>query len=316
MFKIFNDINPESNILLAGCGGGYDCFTALPLYFSLKQKYMNVSIANLSFTDQKYLDNFPQISEGCFNISYTQNVDSQIYFPEYELARELNTNVYAFIDNGMKKYEKSYIELIKKLGVDIIILCDGGCDSIMTGKEEKLATPVEDVMSMLIVNKLLDMKLISNAYLLLLGSTVDTFGEINRKDFIENIELLTKSNMLLEQVLLTTDKSDKNAEYVIKYKRVFERSQPYNSIVNASICARLDKLNGNILPPLLIKDGIPRCDTQYFEIDDYLTTYYLFNLSDIINRICYTDMIKDCDDSDEIDNIIMDFNNKLWPNIL
>jgi hypothetical protein len=319
MFKIFDNIDLlNTNILLAGCGGGYDCFTALPLYFKLKERSKNVFIANLSFTKVKYLNLFPRITNSCYNITYNPKILKNIppYFPEYELSRELDINIYAFIDNGMKSYELAYIELVKKLDINIVILCDGGCDSIMTGIEYNLGTIAEDAMSILTVNKLLDMKLISDAYLLLLGSTVDTFCEIKREDFLMNIELLAKSKVLAEKILLTIDESDKNAEYVIKYKQICANCNPFNSIVNASICARLDGLYGNEMPPMLTKkNGISRCSKQHFYIDDYLTTYYLLTLSGIVNRMQYKHLIEQSDNAEKIDKKIMKFNSELWPKI-
>lgn len=319
MFTLFDNIHPDTKILLGGCGGGHDCFVGLPLYFALKQKYKDVYIANLSFTQEKYLELFPKISESCYDISYDTNILSNdlkpAYFPEYELSREISEHVYAFVDEGMKKYEMSYTELVKNLNIDIIILCDGGCDSIMTGKEEHLGTPVEDVMSMLIINNMLDKKLISNAYLLLLGATVDTFVGIHRKDFLENIDNCEQSKILMEKILLTLNPEDINSQYTMKYKQIVEACTPYNSIVNSSICARLDGLNGNIFPPLLKNNNVQRCDGsgKTFELDDYLVTYYLLDLQKCVNRLHYKNLIELCDDSDDIDKIIMDINAQLWP---
>lgn len=67
---------------------------------------------------------------------------------------------------------------------NLIILCDGGCDSIMTGLEEHLGTPVEDAMTMLCVKNLN-----IQTYLLLLGASVDTFTMsthkgIKKADFV------------------------------------------------------------------------------------------------------------------------------------
>lgn len=330
MFKIFTNLQPNTNFLLAGCGGGHDCFVGLPLYFKLKQYYSNVFIANLSFTDPKHLNKFPKITDTCFDIYFDKELEHELehennqfmstcsYFPEYELSRELSEHIYAFIDEGMNEYEIAYIELIKKLKIDVIILCDGGCDSIMVGNEERLGTNVEDTMSVITVKKLLDAKIISAAYLLLLGATVDTFHgiyAIHRIDFITNIEELIKSNALIEQMLLTINTSDPNSAAVIKYRQIVEACTPFNSIVNSSICARLDGLYGNVLPPLLIKNGTKRCDKQYFELDDYLVTYYLIDLPKIVDRMCYKHLIEGLDSSDDIDDAIMTYNSKLWPTI-
>lgn len=37
-------------ILLAGCGGGYDIFSGIPLFFALKKMGKDVSLASLAFT--------------------------------------------------------------------------------------------------------------------------------------------------------------------------------------------------------------------------------------------------------------------------
>lgn len=304
MLRYF-DTFPNSSILLAGCGGGYDCFTAIPLYLSLKHR---VYLANLSFTNRDYLNLFPRINNtSCYDITYTGTLPEDVYFPEYWMAKYLNIHVYAFVDEGMGEYLKGYTALVDYLGIDIIILADGGCDSILTGTEQHLATPVEDVMSMLTVVRLTQFhdKPI-RAYLLLLGATVDTFGEINRDDFLTNLAQLDQSNILLEQVKLTLSPA------VMTYKHVFEQCHPWRSIVNASICARLDGCSGQVLPPLLVHNEIPRCSNEHFILDDYLITYYLFTLPEVVERIKYIPLIQ-CDDSDDIDAVIMDFNASLWP---
>lgn len=39
-----------SNILICGCGGGYDVFSGLQLFFDLKAMGKEVFLANLAFT--------------------------------------------------------------------------------------------------------------------------------------------------------------------------------------------------------------------------------------------------------------------------
>lgn len=47
----FDKIQQGQRFLLAGCGGGYDVMTAIPLYFYLRTLGKEVIFANLSFTD-------------------------------------------------------------------------------------------------------------------------------------------------------------------------------------------------------------------------------------------------------------------------
>jgi len=34
---LFQELEDSQNILLAGCGGGFDIYTGIPLYFALKK---------------------------------------------------------------------------------------------------------------------------------------------------------------------------------------------------------------------------------------------------------------------------------------
>jgi DUF917 family protein len=44
-----NEILKYGNILLYGCGGGYDIYTSVPLYLELKKQHKNVEILFLMF---------------------------------------------------------------------------------------------------------------------------------------------------------------------------------------------------------------------------------------------------------------------------
>jgi len=199
------------------------------------------------------------------------------------------------LDDGLVKYCESLKELVKQLNIEIIILCDGGCDSIMTGIEKELGTPVEDIMSMIAT---FNSKV--KSYLITLGSTVDTFGEIDRNDFLKNIEELEKKGLLLDKLNLTMEMDN-----VQKYVDVTEKCSLWRSMVNTSIVAKLKKMNNDDIRNILIDRNI---DTNSFIFDDYITTCYLFNLNDILFRIRYVHLIFNLDDSDGIDDVIMNYN--------
>lgn len=304
MFNIFRNLDPNTSILLCGCGGGYDIFCGLPLYFNLNERFKNIYLTNFSFTEKEYLEKYEKIGNSCYIVDGTVTFDiDNMFFPEHHLAKELNIIVYAFVDNGMNAYHESIQSLTKTLNTQLIILCDGGCDSIMTGLEPNLATPVEDLMTMMVVNKLG-----IQSYLLLLGASVDTYVEIHRSDFIWHLQQLWCKD-LLKQYQLTLN------NHVQRYINTFEKCFPRYSIVNSSIIAHLQNQQNQTIPRLLYDDeGIPRCDNnEDFILDHHVTTYYLFDLKPILNRISYIDLIKDLDDSDDIDDIITSINNYIWP---
>ena len=183
MFPQFQNLSFEDGILLAGCGGGYDCFVSLPLYFNLRAKYKNVYISNLSFTASKHLEKFKKIGKCCYEINHskyraiTYEKHERNYFPEYELSRELAESIYAFHVESLNHYKSSLEDLVSLLNIKTIIVCDGGCDSIIKGTEKILGTPVEDMMTIAAVNELSKNNIIKS-YLLILGATVDTFVEL------------------------------------------------------------------------------------------------------------------------------------------
>ena len=57
------------NVLITGCGGGYDIFTGLPIYFALKSSISlksHIILGNLSFSAVDQLELFPQLGPVCY----------------------------------------------------------------------------------------------------------------------------------------------------------------------------------------------------------------------------------------------------------
>ena len=46
------------------------------------------------------------------------------------------------------------LKLITQKDIDVVIIADGGCDSLMSSIEKELATPVEDMMTIYVVNEI------------------------------------------------------------------------------------------------------------------------------------------------------------------
>ena len=49
------------NVLIAGMGGGFDVFCGLPLYFELRERGVNVHLANLTFSQMQWAKNVVRI---------------------------------------------------------------------------------------------------------------------------------------------------------------------------------------------------------------------------------------------------------------
>ncbi|UBU15034.1 DUF1152 domain-containing protein [Nonomuraea gerenzanensis] len=75
------------------------------------------------------------------------------YFPEGCLSRWLAAQgqpatVYAFPKVGVRPLRAAYAELAEHLGLDAVVLVDGGTDILMRGDEAGLGTPADDMTSL------------------------------------------------------------------------------------------------------------------------------------------------------------------------
>jgi hypothetical protein len=64
----FDRVAKGKNILISGCGGGYDFFSGLPLFFALKKAGANVFMGNLAFTSSEDIV-ADKISDFCYEVT-------------------------------------------------------------------------------------------------------------------------------------------------------------------------------------------------------------------------------------------------------
>jgi hypothetical protein len=115
------------------------------------------------------------------------------YFPERALARWLAAHglpatVYAFPKVGVQPLRAAYRHLVDQLGVDALVLVDGGTDILLRGDETGLGTPVEDITSVGAAAGLdLPVKLVT-----CLGFGIDAYHGVNHAQVLENIAALDR----------------------------------------------------------------------------------------------------------------------------
>jgi hypothetical protein len=129
-------VAPARNILIAGIGGGYDVFSGLPLYFGLQADGKQVHLANLSFSALPH-DPAARLAPTLLRVTADTDLVTT-YFPEQYLAqwfraRGQDVPVYCFERTGVRPLLEAYRALVAHLGVDTVILVDGGTDSLMRG---------------------------------------------------------------------------------------------------------------------------------------------------------------------------------------
>ena len=140
-------------ILIAGCGGGYDVFGAIPLMEELEHEGKSVHLASLSFSI------LAGRAESPTHIDASAATESA-YCPEAWLSSWFRTHrnrevpVWCFENAGAVQLRKAYADLVARLRPDTIILIDGGIDALLRGDETALGTPAEDYASLAAVHAL------------------------------------------------------------------------------------------------------------------------------------------------------------------
>ncbi|MEU1429667.1 DUF1152 domain-containing protein [Nocardia sp. NPDC005746] len=176
-------------VLIAGAGGGFDVLSGLPIALSLIEQGRTVFLANLTFTAAKRTSAV-EVGPGVFD-ARPDSDGPRSYFPEKHLAawlaeRGYGDRVYLIKKGGTKAVRAAYRWLADELGVDGIVLVDGGTDLLMTGDEAGLGTPVEDITSLLAVQAL-DVPVKAVACV---GFGVDAHHGLCHAHFLENVAAL------------------------------------------------------------------------------------------------------------------------------
>jgi hypothetical protein len=180
----FAALKDARNVLIAGCGGGFDVYSGLPLHACLTAAGKTVHLANLSFARLH--------ESGCNTIEGNAwIVDAAAreldYFPERSLvewfARQgQEISVIGFAKTGVMPLEAAYRAVVAKLAIDTVILIDGGTDSVIKGDEPGLGTVVEDATSLVAVNELE----VPRKLLACLGFGIDHFHGVSHHSYLEN----------------------------------------------------------------------------------------------------------------------------------
>lgn len=231
---ILDKLNHSEHILIAGMGGGYDVFSGLPIYFELKKLGFDVHLANFSFSDIDALTEGEALTDTLVGV--TIDIEGIFdYFPEYFLAQwfydSLNefVTIWSFHKTGVRPLVQNYKALIKHLGIDTIILIDGGIDSLMVGDEPEPGTILEDTISLCAMNELFTVR---TRLMATIGLGVEF--EVEYPYLFQNIANLTKFDAFVGSCSLTKQ-MDVYRLFEESIFFVFDQQPKYPSIICSSI---------------------------------------------------------------------------------
>lgn len=205
---ILDQVADSKSILIAGAGGGFDVYSGLPIYFTLREMGKTVHLANFSFSEFGILSIVSQIEvliDGLLVGVQGPITYAMPYYPEGYLSQWFKTihdedvTVWMFARPGVVPLTEAYQALVEHLKIDAIILVDGGVDSIMRGDEIGAGTLVEDSISLGAVDRLdVPVKLLA-----CLGFGTEVEEMVCHYNALENIGALAAAGGFLGSCALT-----------------------------------------------------------------------------------------------------------------
>lgn len=225
------------NLLIAGMGGGFDVFCGLPIYFDLTARGKTVHLANYSFSKISTLERggTVRLTDTLYGVRAHCNKKYRVYFPElflsqwFENKHQQDVTIWCFEKTGARPLIKNYRALVEHLGIDGILVIDGGVDSLMRGDEMGVGTIVHDFLSLLAVNEMTDVPM---RMLACLGLGAE--DDIAYPQVFENIAALTEMGAFLGNcALLKQMPVYQTYEEAVLHVQAVE-NQP-SSIINSSV---------------------------------------------------------------------------------
>lgn len=234
---LFARLADAENVLIAGAGGGFDVYSGLPIALSLLHQGTRVHLANLSFSALAGLPRDSWVAPDVAAIT-PDTAPHQAYFPERTLARWLALHgypatVHAFPQLGVQPLRAAYRALVDRLGIDAVVLVDGGTDILMRGDEAGLGTPEEDLTS---VAALAALDGVAERLVVSVGFGVDAYHGVSHALVLENIAALDRDGAYLGAFSIPRATRE-GALYLDAVAHAQHQTPDRPSIVNGSIAA-------------------------------------------------------------------------------
>ena len=249
------------NVLLCGCGGGFDFLQGVTLLPELRRLGKRVVIGSYSFGLPENIENAEVVHramDGAIVKQVTAASEPPAdYGPEVHLASFLDQEwpegaphfIYAYYARAftITSLREFYQELVEKHSIDAVLLIDGGSDSLMRGDEEGLGDPIEDAVSVAAVAALTNVK---TKILFSLGLGADRFNGVSDAATLRAIAELTSAGGFLGAMSL--EPTDPGLQF---YRRAIEHiyaNQSFRSALTGFILAAAEgHFGGEVIPPSL-----------------------------------------------------------------
>ncbi len=267
----------SQRILIAGCGGGFDVYCGVPFFRGMIAAGKNVVAANLSFTALTRCGG-EQIAEALWRVD--RQADELPYFPESWLCEWLRRQnmeipVYGLARTGVAPLVAAYEAIIHLHDIDLVVLVDGGTDSLLFGDEPGLGTVTEDAVSIVAANAATK----GASILLTLGFGIDHHHGVSHHAFLENAARMTRRGDWLGNVSLTSG-TPESADFLDLIDYANRRQPQHPSIVCNSIASALRGEFGDF-------HSTHRTGGSELFINPLMAEYWGFSTAGVVDAMLY-----------------------------
>jgi hypothetical protein len=294
MIPFLERLNCVNNVLIAGCGGGFDVFTGVPLAQHLMAQGKQVVFASLSFTNL-WLCGGERVGEIVWRVD--ERAAEIPYFPEKWLAEWLSRGeqlvpIYAFAKSGVRPLAAAYRSIIDRHDIDTVLLVDGGTDSLVFGDEPGVGSVVEDAVSLVAADQAAGEKVLLAA----IGFGVDHYHGVSHHAVLENAAQLIRDGAFLGTFSIS--QGSKEADAFLDLVDYANHRQPQHpSIVCNSIASALRGEFGNY-------HATNRTSGNELFINPLMTQYWTFQSSAVVRRMAYAGQLADTERVEDVRRII------------
>jgi hypothetical protein len=294
MIPLLDRLEKSKNILVSGCGGGFDVFAGVPIAQHLLAMGKSVVYANFSFTNL-WICGGERITPTMWRVD--QKASEIPYFPEKWLAEWLVARgqvapVYAFAKSGVRPLSAAYRWIMDHHQIDLVLLVDGGTDSVLFGDEPGLGTVVEDAVSIVAVDRTAG----ERAVLTAIGFGVDHYHGVSHHAFLENVARLTGDGGFLGAFSLLSGAAEA-AAFLDLVDYANQRQPLHKSIVCNSIASALRGEFGNY-------HATNRTSGNDLFINPLMSQYWTFEVSRVAQHMVYACKLAETERMEDASRVI------------
>ena len=206
-------LKKHSNVLISGCGGGFDFFCGSPIGLELEKRGHKVVYSSYSFSGLHNVISSNKIADTVTIVDEKSKMkDDELmskYFPEkffcewYQRTYGVSTKVYCYQGVSIARLTEVFSLLYEIEKIDYHFVVDGGCDGVFRGDEYDFGSPSTDAISIIAAN--LSKSVIKKYYVMTAFGTEGYAKQVSHAQALNRVADITASGKTVIVSSITND---------------------------------------------------------------------------------------------------------------